>query len=111
MVNNLFKIEDKKNKDAAVPETNDAILHPITDFRKQELEADITPYRKGEEELHMPDFDADLDIDGVVGLDTAVNDDTTNFANVKKKTVVKDTLAGKKESPSKSTSGITENSS
>ena len=34
VVNNLFKIEDKKNKEAAVPETNDAILHPITDFRK-----------------------------------------------------------------------------
>ena len=44
----------------------------------------------------MPDFDADLDLMGVVGLDTAFNDDTTNFTNVKKKTVVKDTLAGKK---------------
>ena len=55
----------------------------------------------------MPDFAEDLDLFGVVGLDTAVNDDTTNFANVKKKTVVKDTLAGKKDSPSKSTSGIT----
>ena len=45
----------------------------------------------------MPDFDADLDLAGVVGLDTAFNDDTTNtFTNAKKKTVVKDTLAGKK---------------
>ena len=30
-----------------MPETNDAILHPITDFKKEGLEADITPYRKG----------------------------------------------------------------
>ena len=45
----------------------------------------------------MPDFDADLDLMGVVGLDSAFNDDTTPvFANAKKKTVVKDTLAGKK---------------
>lgn len=39
---------------------------------------------------------------GVVGLDTPFNDDTTNFMNVKKKTVVKDTLAGKKDSSSPS---------
>ena len=43
----------------------------------------------------MPDFE-DLELDGVVGLDTAFNDDVTNFTNAKKKVVVKDTLAGKK---------------
>ena len=31
-----------------------------------------------------------------MGLETAFNDDTTNFTNAKKKTVVKDTMAGKK---------------
>ena len=45
----------------------------------------------------MPDFDDNLDLMGVVGLDAAFNDDTTNFTGAKKKTVVKDTLGGKKE--------------
>lgn len=59
----------------------------------------------------MPDFEADLDLMGVVGLDTAFNDDTTNFTNAKKKTVVKDTMAGKKQTGqnnSKNSSEITE---
>lgn len=44
----------------------------------------------------MPQFEEDLGLEGIVGLDSAVNDDITNFTNPKKKKVVKDTIADKK---------------
>jgi hypothetical protein len=102
VVNNLFHIDNSRRTkpDAPESEATEAGQHQLTDYRKEALEADVLPYRKEQEDLIMPSFEDDLDLMGVVGLDSAVNDDTTNFTGAKKKTVVKDTMAGKKESTS-----------
>ena len=34
MVNDIFKIDSRKQKDVPAPETNDAILHPISNYKK-----------------------------------------------------------------------------
>lgn len=46
MVNNLFKIDDRKQREAAIPEASDVISHPITEYKKDQHEADVTPFRR-----------------------------------------------------------------
>jgi hypothetical protein len=44
-----------------------------------------------------------FELEGVVDLSVAYNDDTTNFTNAKTKIKIKDTMAGKKDTVTQST--------
>ena len=89
--------QQRRKRRKVVPVDNDdAVNYTITTYVKEQLDVDINRYRPEEKQFDEMQFDQDLGLQGIVGIHQAFNDDVTNFAQAKKKTVVKDSLAGKK---------------
>ena len=69
--------------------------HMLTDYTKTQFESDAKKYKPQEKDWEETEWD-DLGLAGVVDIDTAFNDDTTNFRKAKKKVVAEDSMANKK---------------
>lgn len=107
--NNVVVAPEKRNAAASIPDSTD--VHTLVPFEKTEYSENVNFFKPTEKNFEEIPLDDNLfELSGVVDLNTAFNDDTTNFGLAKKKTVIKDTLIEKKtESVTHSTIQSTSN--